>query len=153
MKRAPADPELLRDRLAPLQGKRYWRSPEELADEPAFREMLAREFPHAASEWDDPISRRRFLTLMGASLALAGVGGCASRPPNEAIFPYVRQPEALVPGKPLFFATSMPLSGSATGLLVESHEGRPTKVEGNPDHPSSQGAVDPFSQAAILGLY
>src|SRR5438105_2751604 len=102
MKRQPTDPDLLRDRLAPEQGKRYWRSLEELADDPGFHEMLAREFPHAASEWDDTLSRRRFLTLMGASLALAGVGGCAVRPPTESIFPYIRQPEGLVPGKPLF---------------------------------------------------
>jgi molybdopterin-containing oxidoreductase family iron-sulfur binding subunit len=89
---------------------------------------------------------------MGASLALAGVTAC-TRQPEEAIVPYVRQPEELVPGKPLFFATAMPFAGSGVGLLVESHEGRPTKIEGNPDHPSSLGATDLFAQAAILGLY
>ena len=89
---------------------------------------------------------------MGASLALAGVSAC-TRQPDEAIVPYVRQPEELVPGKPLFYATAMPFAGSGVGLLVESHEGRPTKIEGNPDHPSSRGATDLFAQAAILGLY
>ena len=89
---------------------------------------------------------------MGASLALAGVTAC-TRQPAEKIVPYVRQPEEIIPGKPLFFATAMPLGGVATGLLVESHEGRPTKVEGNPDHPASLGATDVFAQAAVLGLY
>ena len=89
---------------------------------------------------------------MGASLALAGVTAC-TRQPAEKIVPYVRQPEELVPGKPLFFATAMTLGGVATGLLVESHEGRPTKIEGNPLHPGSLGATDVFAQAAILGLY
>src|SRR5262249_23728320 len=94
------------------------------------------------------------LTLMGASLALAGLSGCSVRPaPRGQIVPYVRAPEEIVPGKPLFFATAMPLGGSATGLLVESHMGRPTKVEGNPDHPASLGATDVFAQAAVLGLY
>ena len=89
-------------------------------------------FREQASEWLDPIGRRGFLKLMGASLALAGVSAC-TRQPDEKIIPYVRQPEDLVPGTPLFFATAMPLGGSASGLLVESHEGRPTKIEGNPD--------------------
>jgi molybdopterin-containing oxidoreductase family iron-sulfur binding subunit len=102
---------------------------------------------------EDPISRRKFLTLLGASLSLAGLNGCSVRPPAEKIVPYVRSPEELVLGKPLFFATAMPLGGLATGLLVESHEGRPTKVEGNPDHPASLGATDIFAQASMLTLY
>ena len=89
---------------------------------------------------------------MGASLALAGVTACTQQP-AEKIVPYVRQPEEMIPGKPLFYATAMPLGGVATGLLVESHEGRPTKIEGNPLHPGSLGATDVFAQAAILGLY
>src|SRR4029434_8314444 len=88
----------------------------------------------------------------GASMALAGVSAC-TRQPEEAIVPYVRQPEELVPGKPLFYATAMPFAGSGVGLLVESHEGRPTKIEGSPDHPASLGATDAFAQASILGLY
>ncbi|MGH8005611.1 MAG: TAT-variant-translocated molybdopterin oxidoreductase, partial [Candidatus Binatia bacterium] len=131
---------------------RYWRSLEELADTPGFADFLHREFPRQAAEWTDPLSRRQFLQLMGASLALAGLGACA-RPPTETIVPYVRPPEEVVPGKPLFFATAMSLGGYATGLLVESHMGRPTKVEGNPDHPASLGATDAFAQASVLTLY
>jgi len=133
-------------------GKRYWRSLEELAETDEFQEILHREFPERASEWTDPVGRRRFLKLMGASFALAGLTAC-TRQPEEYIAPYVRQPEELVPGRPSFFATAMQLNGFATGLVVESHEGRPTKVEGNKDHPASLGATDVFSQASVLGLY
>src|SRR6185312_11487224 len=101
----------------------------------------------------DPVERRTFLKLMGASLALGGFTSACTRQPLETIVPYVRQPEDLVLGEPLFFATAMPLGGSATGLLVESHEGRPTKIEGNPGHPGSLGAAGVFAQAAILSLY
>ena len=142
----------LRARLEGTRGRDYWRSLEALSETPEFKAFLHREFPENASEWLDPIGRRGFLKLMGASLALAGVTAC-TRQPDERIVPYVRQPEELVLGKPLFYATAMPLSGSGLGLLVETHEGRPTKIEGNPDHPSSQGATDVFAQAAILNLY
>ena len=136
------------------QGRRYWRSLEEFLETPEFEAMLHREFPEQASEWTDPVTRRRFLTLMGASLALMGLNGCSTQPaPREKIMPYVRQPEAIVPGKPLYFATAMPLAGVVTGVLVESHEGRPTKIEGNPNHPASLGASDLLMQASILGLY
>ena len=151
MKRTPIDPEVLRDRLSVEQGKRYWQSLEELAGDPRVREMVEREFPSQAAEWNDPMSRRRFLTLMGASLALAGLAGC--RAPTGTIMPYVRQPENLVLGKPLYYATAMTLGGFATGLLAESHEGRPTKLEGNPQHPASLGATTATQQAAVLGLY
>ena len=100
----------------------------------------------------DPVARRTFLKLMGASLALGGFNAC-TRQPAEAIVPYVRQPEDLVLGEALFFATTMTVGGPGMGLLVESHEGRPTKVEGNPNHPASLGAANVFAQAAILGLY
>src|SRR5687767_9841214 len=146
------DLEALRARLDGTRGREYWRSLEALAETPEFKEFLHREFPQNASEWLDPVGRRGFLKLMGASLALAGVSAC-TRQPLEQIVPYVRQPEELVPGKPMFYATAMPFAGSGVGLLVESHEGRPTKIEGNPDHPSSRGATDLFAQAAILGLY
>ena len=146
------DVEALRARLDGTRGREYWRSLEELAGTPEFKEFLHREFPQNASEWLDPVGRRGFLKLMGASLALAGVSAC-TRQPDEELVPYVRQPEELVPGKPLFYATAMPMAGAGMGLLVESHEGRPTKIEGNPDHPSSRGATDLFAQAAILGLY
>jgi MoCo/4Fe-4S cofactor protein with predicted Tat translocation signal len=144
--------DALRARLDGTRGREYWRSLESLAETPEFKEFLHREFPQHASEWLDPVGRRNFLKLMGASLALAGVSAC-TRQPNEELVPYVRQPEELVPGKPLFSATAMPMNGAGIGLLVESHEGRPTKIEGNPDHPSSRGATDVFAQAAILGLY
>jgi molybdopterin-containing oxidoreductase family iron-sulfur binding subunit len=135
-------------------GKAYWRSLEELADTPAFQELMRREFPDQALEREGGLTRRRFLALMGASLALAGLNGCSVRPaPQREIVPYVRAPEEIVPGKPLFFATAMALGGAATGLLVESHMGRPTKVEGNPDHPASRGATDLYAQASVLGLY
>src|SRR3989440_2709446 len=137
-----------------MTAKQYWRSLEELADSPIFEEFVSREFPHAAEEWNDPVERRTFLKLMGASLALAGLSGCVIQPP-EKVIPYVKQPEEEVPGKGLFFATAYSLSGIATPLLVRSNEGRPTKVEGNPDHPSNAGstATDIFSQASILTLY
>jgi MoCo/4Fe-4S cofactor protein with predicted Tat translocation signal len=144
--------DTLRARLDGTRGRHYWRSLESLAETPEFKEFLHREFPQHASEWLDPVGRRNFLKLMGASLALAGVSAC-TRQPSEELVPYVRQPEELVPGKPLFYATAMPMNGAGIGLLVESHEGRPTKIEGNPDHPSSRGATDVFAQAAILGLY
>ena len=142
----------VRTTLASGGGKQYWRSLEELADSPAFRELVQREFPERASEWLDPVGRRGFLKLMGASLALAGASACTRQPP-ELIVPYVRQPEEVVPGEPLFYATAMTLGGIATGLLAESHMGRPTKIEGNPEHPSSLGATDVFSQASVLTLY
>jgi len=139
-------------RLAGATGRRYWKSLEEIADSPGFLEFLHREFPEQASTFDDPKGRREFLSLMGASLALAGLTGCTRQPP-ETIHPYVKQPEGLVPGRPLFFATAVSHDGFARGVLVESHEGRPTKIEGNPEHPASLGATDVFGQAAVLGLY
>ena len=130
----------------------FWRALEEQAGDPAFRGFVQKEFPSQVDAIIDPVERRTFLKLMGASLALAGFSACTQQPP-EHIVPYVRQPEEIVPGKPLFYATAMPLGGVATGLLVESHEGRPTKIEGNPLHPGSLGASDAFAQAAVLGLY
>jgi MoCo/4Fe-4S cofactor protein with predicted Tat translocation signal len=132
--------------------QRYWRSLDELAETPAFLEFLHREFPEQASVFEDPKGRREFLTLMGASLALAGLTACTKQPP-ERILPYVRQPEGLTLGRPLFYATAAAHDGYARGILVESHEGRPTKIEGNPDHPISLGATDVFMQAHVLGLY
>src|SRR5688572_8401727 len=148
----PIDIQSLRTKLEGSRGREYWRSLEAVSETPEFKEFLHREFPQNASEWLDPVGRRGFLKLMGASLTLAGVSAC-TRQPAEAIVPYVRQPEELVPGKPLFYATAMPFAGAGVGLLVENHEGRPTKIEGNPDHPTSRGATDLFAQAAILDLY
>lgn len=137
--------------LAQTKGRKFWRSLEELAQTEQFKEFLHREFPQGASEWNDAVSRRSFLKLMGASLALAGLTACSG--PVEKIVPYVRAPEEIIPGQPLFFATARLLGGYATGLLVESHMGRPTKAEGNPDHPASLGSTDVFAQASILTLY
>ena len=143
-----------RQDLPAAVGKQYWRSLEELAQNEAFQEVMRREFPEQADVWPDSLSRRRFLTLMGASLALAGLSGCSVKSaPSGQIVPYVQPPEDAVPGRPLFFATTMTFAGAAVGLLVESHAGRPTKVEGNPDHPASLGATDIFQQASVLTLY
>lgn len=151
-KTIPLDLAAIRDRLDTTRGPHYWRSLEELAATDEFREFLHREFPEQAADWPDPVSRRRFLHLMGASLALTGLNAC-TRQPAEKIVPYVRAPEGLVPGKPLFFATAMPLGGFAHGVEVESHEGRPTNIEGNPKHPASLGATHAFTQASVLTLY
>jgi len=138
--------------IAQTSGPEYWRSLEELAGSPEFQEMLHREFPKGASEWVDAVSRRGFLQLMGASLALAGMTGC-TKLPLEPIVPYVRQPEDVLPGRPMFFATAATLSGYASPVLVESHLGRPTKIEGNDKHPASLGGTDIYTQASILGMY
>ena len=148
----PRDLAALRARLQTARGQEYWRSLEELSETEDFRDLMRQEFPQQAAAWHDPLSRRRFLQLMGASLALAGVGAC-TRSPEEKIMPYVRQPEEIVQGMPLFFATAMPFSGFGYGVLAESHMGRPTKIEGNPQHPASLGATDAFGQASVLTLY
>ncbi|HXW93146.1 MAG TPA: TAT-variant-translocated molybdopterin oxidoreductase [Terriglobales bacterium] len=144
--------ETARQRLAETTGPEYWRSLEELAGSAQFREMIRGEFPQGASEWLDSVSRRGFLRLMGASLAMAGMTACTKQP-LEPIVPYVRQPEDVVPGRPLFYATAFSLGGYASPVLVESHLYRPTKIEGNDKHPASLGGTDVFAQASILGLY
>jgi MoCo/4Fe-4S cofactor protein with predicted Tat translocation signal len=176
------DLDQARRRLEGARGPDYWRSLEELAGAEGFEEMLHKEFPSpptppppvggGAGEGGDGFDRRKFLKLMGASLALAGLTGCGSSP-REPIIPYTSAPEELIPGRALYFATAMPLAGYGSGLLVESHEGRPTKVEGNPDHPTGRlpedspgsdlradnpqrprfGPSDLFAQASILTLY
>ncbi len=148
----PIDIQAVRARLAQPGGPQVWSSLEAVAETPEFKDYLHREFPSNASEWLDPVGRRSFLKLMSASMALAGVTACTVQP-TELIVPYVRQPEEEIPGKPLFYATAMTLGGVASGLLVESHEGRPTKIEGNPEHPASQGATDLFAQGSVLTLY
>jgi len=136
-------------------GPEYWRSLEELAGSEEFQQALHREFPKGASEWVDSVSRRGFLKVMGASLGLAGLTattGCV-RLPLEPIVPYVRQPENVIPGRPMYYATAVTLGGYASPVLVESHLGRPTKIEGNDLHPASLGGTDIFTQASVLGLY
>ncbi|HEY7098127.1 MAG TPA: TAT-variant-translocated molybdopterin oxidoreductase [Terriglobales bacterium] len=130
----------------------FWRSLEELAGKPEFQEMMHREFPKGASEWVDAVSRRGFLKLMGSSLALAGMTACTKQP-FEPIVPYVKQPEGLVPGRPMFYATAFTLGGYAAPLLVTSREFRPIKIEGNDKHQASQGGTDVYAQASILNLY
>jgi len=145
----------IREKIAGQSGPEYWRSLEELAGSQEFHEALHREFPKGASEWLDTVSRRGFLKVMGASLGLAGLTtttGCV-RLPLEPIVPYVRQPENVVPGRPMYYATAVTLGGYASPVLVESHLGRPTKIEGNDLHPASLGGTDIFTQASILGLY
>jgi MoCo/4Fe-4S cofactor protein with predicted Tat translocation signal len=132
--------------------QQYWRSLDELAATDEFRSFVDDEFPNRTLDWNDPASRRRFLQLMGASIALAGASACTKQP-KELIVPYVRQPEDVIPGKPLFYATAMSVAGIATGVLVESHLGRPTKIEGNPEHPASLGSTDAAMQASVLTLY
>jgi molybdopterin-containing oxidoreductase family iron-sulfur binding subunit len=133
-------------------GRRCWRDLDELLDTPDFREALGREFPAGAAELADGMTRRSFVRLLGASIALAGVGGCFERP-RERILPYVSDSPESTPGVARHYATAMTLGGYATGLLVESHVGRPTKIEGNPDHPASLGAAGVYEQASILQLY
>ena len=142
----------IRARLESAQGPLYWKSLEELAETEEFQAYLEDEFAGRSPEWINPANRRNFLKLMGASLAFAGVTACTKQP-KETIVPYVRQPEDFVPGMPLYFATAMQMGGVGTGLLVTSHLGRPTKVDGNPDHPGSLGASDYFHQASVLTMY
>ncbi len=132
-------------------GPKYWRSLNQLAGTPEFTEWVHREFPANASEMLDANSRRTVLKLMAASFGLAGLTAC--RRPVEHILPYAKGVEDMIPGHPYFYSTVMSMSGGVSGLLVESHDGRPTKIEGNVDHPGSMGAATAMQQAAILGLY
>ncbi|OAN38247.1 molybdopterin oxidoreductase [Chloroflexus islandicus] len=153
----PAAPEIeaVRAQLQQARGKQFWRSLDQLVDTPAFRELVAREFPQGASELADPVSRRTFLKLMGASLALAGLSGCtfAIKQPQEKVAPFARAPRDQIPGIPNYYATAVTLDGFALGVTVKSREGRPVKIEGNPAHPASLGATDVFAQAELLALY
>ena len=143
---------LMRDKILSQNGKEYWRSVDEFVDAPEFGEFVKREFPVHSEDWDNAVSRRTFVKLMGGTLALAGLSGCVIQP-AEKIVPYVRPEQDMLPGKPLFFATAVSLGGIATGLLAKSFDGRPIKVEGNPEHPGSLGATDPLAQASILDMY
>ena len=147
------DVKAVQEKLTAAQGPQYWRSLEELAATPEFEELLHNEFPRQASEWvGGNVSRRNFLQLASASLALAGLSGC-TKMPTQKIVPYVTQPEELVLGRPQFYATAFTMNGCAQPALARSNDGRPTKIEGNPEHPASKGAIDLFAQAAILQLY
>jgi MoCo/4Fe-4S cofactor protein with predicted Tat translocation signal len=137
----------------PETGRRYWRSLDELADTPEFRQWVEREFPSGASELTDPLTRRYFVKLMSASFLLAGFGLAGCRKPVENIYPFSKMPEGYVHGLAKFYATAMPLRGSAIPLLAKSNDGRPTKLEGNGRHPDSNGGTDRYTQASILNLY
>jgi MoCo/4Fe-4S cofactor protein with predicted Tat translocation signal len=151
---APAPMTLVqvREQLKGVKGKRYWRSVDELADTEEFQKAVEREFPSSAQEWVDPVSRRGFMKLMGASMALAGLAGCTKQP-DEPIYTYVKAPEDLILGKPNYFATAHPFVTGAVPLLVKSDQYRPIKVDGNPEHPYNHGSSDPFTQGTLLDLY
>ncbi len=152
MARAPMTLEQVRAELKGVKGKKYWRSIDELANTPEFQAAVEKEFPTAAQEWVDPVSRRGFLKLMSASMALAGLAGCTKQP-DEPIYPYVKAPEDLILGKPMYFATAHPFTTGAVPLLVKSDEFRPIKIDGNPEHAYNRGGSDPYSQGSLLDLY
>lgn len=140
-----------RAELAGKSGRTLWRNVETLLENPRIVGALKAEYPRQFADWDT-LGRRDFIKLMGASLALAGFSACTKQP-TEKIIPYVTLPEDMVLGNPVEYATAIALGGFGIGVLAESHQGRPTKLEGNPEHPSSLGSTDTFTQAAILSLY
>ena len=151
-RKASLDIETLREKLSAGRGPQFWRTLEEAAESEELTEYVEQEFPGLSGQIPQGVDRRNLLKVMAASLAMAGAAACTKQP-KELIVPYVRQPENVIPGIPLFYATAMTTGGYARGLLVESHLNRPTKVEGNPDHPASLGATTIFEQASILNLY
>ncbi|HEY4184100.1 MAG TPA: TAT-variant-translocated molybdopterin oxidoreductase [Polyangia bacterium] len=132
------------------EARKYWRSIAEKQGSPTLTAARAREFPPGASELPE-VSRRSFMQLLGGGAAMAGVAAC--QPPQEQAIPFIRRPEEVTPGNSLHFATAYSVEGHASGLIVESHEGRPTKIEGNPDHRDSLGAASSYEQALLQGLY
>ena len=142
----------VRAKLNGAKGKRFWRSVDELAGTEEFQKAVEQEFPAQAQEWVDPVSRRGFMKLMGASMALAGLAGCAKQP-DEPIYPYIKQPEDLVLGKPMFFATASPWPAGAVPTLVKADQFRPIKIDGNPEHAYNQGSSDVYTQGLLMDLY
>jgi molybdopterin-containing oxidoreductase family iron-sulfur binding subunit len=142
----------IRQQLKGTTGKRYWRSVDELANTPEFQAAVEKEFPGSPHGWGDEVSRRGFLKFMGASAALAGLAGCTKQP-DEPIYPYIKAPEDLILGKPMYFATAHPFVTGAVPLLVKTDQFRPIKIDGNPEHPYNQGSSDPFTQATLLDLF
>ncbi|MGA2352351.1 MAG: TAT-variant-translocated molybdopterin oxidoreductase [Terracidiphilus sp.] len=149
---APLTLEQVREKLKNVRGKKYWRSVDELANTPEFQAAVEKEFPSSPHAWGDDVSRRGFLKFMGASAALAGLAGCTKQP-DEPIYPYIKAPEDLILGKPMYFATAFPFVTGAVPLLVKTDQFRPIKIDGNPEHPYNQGSSDPFTQATLLDLY
>ena len=151
---APAKMTLdqVRTKLDGKTGRRFWKNLDELAETPEFHELMQEEFPRQSTEWVDSVSRRGFMKVMGASLALAGLAGCTKQP-DEIIYPYIRQPEDLVLGNAMYFATAFPFPTGAIPVLVKSQEFRPIKVDGNPEHPVTRGRSDIYTQSTLLELY
>ena len=142
----------MRQQLDGKNGKRFWKNLDQLAARPEFHDLIQEEFPATATEWTDAVSRRGFMKVMGASMALAGLAGCTKQP-DEPIYPYIRQPEDLIIGVPMYFATAYPFPTGAIPVLVKSDTFRPIKVDGNPEHPMSRGKSDAYTQATLLSLY
>ncbi|WP_224367878.1 TAT-variant-translocated molybdopterin oxidoreductase [Hyalangium versicolor] len=134
-------------------GRTYWRSLEERLGKPEYLEAVGPEFPEGADLPPTGVARREFMQLIGASLALAGATACSTRPPDERMVPFTKTPPELAPGNPLHYASGMTFAGQTSGLLITAREGRPVKVEGNPQHPVNQGAAGAFEQAFLLSLY
>ena len=151
---APARMSLqqVRAKLDGKTGRRFWKNLDELAETPEFHELMQEEFPRQSTEWVDAVSRRGFMKVMGASLALAGLTGCTKQP-DEPIYAYIRQPEDLVLGESMYFATAFPFPTGAIPILVKSYSFRPIKADGNPEHPMTRGKSDPYTQATLLELY
>lgn len=147
-----ADIAALRRKLRGRKGRRFWKALDEAADTAAFRRWLQSEMPGANALFDTPVDRRGVLKAMAASTLLAGLPGCDVYPAEEAI-PWVEQPEQMVPGRPRHYATMVPFMGFARPVVAECHEGRPTRLDGNPRHPAATMALDPFAQAEVLRLY
>ncbi|MFO8028175.1 MAG: TAT-variant-translocated molybdopterin oxidoreductase [Opitutales bacterium] len=135
-----------------LSGPHYWKSLDDLAEAPAFRDWVEREFPAGASEMEG-VNRRHFMKIMAASFGLAGLGMAGCRRPEQTILPYAKQPENVIPGVPVYFSSSMPGATGNMPVIVETHQGRPTKIEGNPSYKPYGGATDIYTQASILDLY
>ena len=141
----------IKTKPTPLTGRKYWSSLDQLAGTPQFREWVQQEFPSGATEMLDGNSRRTVLKMMAASFGLAGLAACSR--PVEYIFPTATGWQDYVPGQAYFYTTVMSLAGEVAGLLVQTHDGRPTKIEGNPDHPSSLGSATALAQGSLLNLY
>lgn len=145
--------EDIRKKLAGTRGREYWKGLEQVAETPEFEEFLHAEFPRLGALWERRIDRRTLLKLMGGSVAFAAAGLAGCSRPVGTIVPYVNMPEGEIPGKPMYFATSLTLGGHARGMIAESHTGRPTFIQGNREHPASLGAIDPWAQASVEQLY
>jgi len=135
-----------------FSGPRYWKSLDDLAETPAFKDWIEREFPAGAADMEG-VNRRHFMKVMAASFGLAGLGMAGCRRPEQNILPYSKQPENVIPGVPVYYTSSMPSARDNVPVIVETHTGRPTKIEGNPSFEPYGGATTVYTQASILDLY